>query len=519
MSGPWGYDLTRVRSNGSVNYDSFNGDIEFNVNNNESERWISPKNSYLSIRLRIIQTDETGTAGMLAPIVNTGVSKAAATLVSIPYISPNAAAGLFSAVTCNIGDEVISNNQNISQCNTLYRTLYESRLEQETVNSTNPIKCMSITDTDINANKSSTLAEHFSTAPNTGYNNALTNFTNRKLFALNNMMGFNKYTEIEINTQCLAPMMYSDDLIPPNTPFSLRFTVDPNYYLNLISIAGSNVCSLPVAAVGPPVLAPVNFTITRLTGANTFANPNAGNVNTIGVGIVDMNLWLYRAHMSDAVSIPKEIYIKQFASTLHAIASGTTHDEFNIDLKKNRRITHVACAFVQKKGTMKTSPTDFSSGYYIGAINGAVDTPAVGATTEAMVYSNSPIAQLLNIRIEHAGTIHPFQPYNYNFDYTSNAGANNISNGTFRSFMDFANFSDGLRDRNGTLLNADQYTVSPIMLFKTSQHPNNDDNQLLAVLDFKQAVTGCYVLVMAFFDEIAKLAFDQYGKYTGFELY
>ena len=114
-----------------------------------------------------------------------------------------------------------------------------------------------------------------------------------------------------------------------------------------------------------------------------------------------------------------------------------------------------------------------------------------------MVYRNSPITQLLNIRIEHAGTIHPFQPYNYNFDYTSNAGANNLSNGTFRSFMDFANFSDGLRDRNGTLLNADQYTVSPIMLFKTAQHSNNENNQLLAVLDFKQAVAGCYAFVVA----------------------
>ena len=48
---PWGYDYTRIRYNGSINYDSFNGDIEFNINNPESERWISPKNSYLSIRL------------------------------------------------------------------------------------------------------------------------------------------------------------------------------------------------------------------------------------------------------------------------------------------------------------------------------------------------------------------------------------------------------------------------------------------------------------------------------------
>ena len=56
---PWGYDYVRVRSNGNIAYEGFNGEIEFNVNNNESEKWISPKNSFLTIRLRIIQTDET----------------------------------------------------------------------------------------------------------------------------------------------------------------------------------------------------------------------------------------------------------------------------------------------------------------------------------------------------------------------------------------------------------------------------------------------------------------------------
>ena len=44
--------------------------------------WISTKNSYLSIRLRIIQTDETNPTGNLAPIVNAGGTKAGATTVS-----------------------------------------------------------------------------------------------------------------------------------------------------------------------------------------------------------------------------------------------------------------------------------------------------------------------------------------------------------------------------------------------------------------------------------------------------
>ena len=258
-SEPWGYDYMRVRSNGDVKYDNFNGDIEFVVNNNESERWINPKNSYLSLRLRIVQTDETGVAGCLAPIVNTGASKVEGTLMSIPYINSNPAAAIFTAASFNIGEETISNNQNIAPCNTLYRMLYESRQEQDTVNSTNPIKVMSMNDANTTANKACILSDYF-----TGYNDTLTNFSNRKLWALKNMMGFNKFNEIEIETQCLVPIMYSDSLIPPNTPFSLRLTVDPLFHMNLINIAGSNISSLPVAPATPTA-----FTISRLTSTSS----------------------------------------------------------------------------------------------------------------------------------------------------------------------------------------------------------------------------------------------------------
>ena len=184
---PWGYEYYRVKSNSSVNYDSFNGDIEYKMNASESEKWISGKNCYISIRLRINQTDETGTVGRLSPIVNTGVYKAASTLVSIPYIASNPGACLFSSVTCDIGGQTFSLNQKIAQVNTLYRILYESKSEQDTVNSANPIKLMTSQDADITANKSCVLTDYF-----TGYPNNLTNFSNQKLFALKNMMNFNK---------------------------------------------------------------------------------------------------------------------------------------------------------------------------------------------------------------------------------------------------------------------------------------------------------------------------------------
>ena len=57
---PWGYSICRVKSNQTVNYDSFNGDIEFNIQNNEAQEWISTKNSFIAVTLRVVQTDETG---------------------------------------------------------------------------------------------------------------------------------------------------------------------------------------------------------------------------------------------------------------------------------------------------------------------------------------------------------------------------------------------------------------------------------------------------------------------------
>ena len=159
-SEPWGYDYMRVRSNTFLSYTGFNGDIEFNVNASESERWISTKHSYLSARLRIVMTNEAGVAGALQPIVNAG-TRLVPTTICIPNISPNPAGCLFGAVSTDIKEENVSLNQNIGQCNTLYRTLYESKAENETINASNPIKYMNFADVDITANKGAMLTDYF----------------------------------------------------------------------------------------------------------------------------------------------------------------------------------------------------------------------------------------------------------------------------------------------------------------------------------------------------------------------
>ena len=42
MSFPYGYEVTKVKSNQTLNYDNFTGDITFSFVN-EAEKWISPK--------------------------------------------------------------------------------------------------------------------------------------------------------------------------------------------------------------------------------------------------------------------------------------------------------------------------------------------------------------------------------------------------------------------------------------------------------------------------------------------
>ena len=155
-------------------------------------------------------------------------------------------------------------------------------MEQNTVNSTNPIKYMNFSEFDTTINK----ACPYSNDIFPGYPNTLTNLSNHQLYAMKNLLGYNKYYENEICGQLMSPLFYSDDLIPPNTPISIKYTIDSNYHTNIVSIAGSNV-----AALGSQ-----NFAIAKLENGPL---PQSTTKNTLIVGIADINLWLYRYHMPD----------------------------------------------------------------------------------------------------------------------------------------------------------------------------------------------------------------------------
>ena len=52
MSFPDGYEVTKVKSNQTLNYDNFTGDITFSFVN-EAEKWTSPKITFMTVQLRI----------------------------------------------------------------------------------------------------------------------------------------------------------------------------------------------------------------------------------------------------------------------------------------------------------------------------------------------------------------------------------------------------------------------------------------------------------------------------------
>ena len=58
MCDPCSYEVTKVKSNQTLSYDNFNGEIIFAFVN-EAENWISHTNTFLTVQLRVAMTDES----------------------------------------------------------------------------------------------------------------------------------------------------------------------------------------------------------------------------------------------------------------------------------------------------------------------------------------------------------------------------------------------------------------------------------------------------------------------------
>ena len=146
----YGWDLVEVPSNPSVSSSTNLGgnNIKFVIEQGEDIVY-NGKNCYLTAQLQIVQVREDGvTMRPLEPIINSG-NRALPTGISIPHLTQNPLGAILDTMKLVIGTNDVNNYQYASSASTLYRTLFESKLEQDTVNSTSKIKVMSQDDQDV----------------------------------------------------------------------------------------------------------------------------------------------------------------------------------------------------------------------------------------------------------------------------------------------------------------------------------------------------------------------------------
>jgi hypothetical protein len=509
--------LVKITSNSNnISYAGFNGDISYSYENPKGYS-SSPKQTYLMVKLNIVQTDENGGGHPLMPIVNAG-TRAVPTAVSIPFLNNNFIAGLFSNLAVSINDKPISLVQNIGSVSTLFRSLYESKQENLTSLSLCSIDPMNQIDIDTTPNKGyQPLVDYFGTS--TFINNANVNIdwsgggalslTNHQLYALKKMYMFNRFNNNEILLQIPASLFLGESEIPSGVKIDVKFTVDPNYATNVINIAGSNVSILPVGNA-------TNYTITSMSSANS----NVGTINSLAIGVVDMQIWSYCIKKAVPRSIDVPLRLKQWSTTQIAIPNGSTGpSDLTAQFVKDRVITHVCLAFVQNKGTVQRSTTDLSAGFFVGTCprNNAtglyLDTPNANATTEAMYYTNSPIAQLINLRIQINSQSYPETPYTFQNDFllgrSLNALSTSNSQDSFRAYMDFVD-EVGLFDRSGCM-SYDQWLIQPIFVFKITPTVADKSNVCTITYGFKSGVSNANILACAFYDETVEIKFDHNG--------
>jgi len=295
---PSGYEYTIVKSPQAVSYSNFTGQIPFIVKT-PSNKWIRPRDCYLAVKVRV---DEFigGNHTALATAGN-----------CTPYISKNPVSLLFSTGKVLVNDKLISNMNELPATNTLFKSVFDTRSMQQTIDSTCPIIPQSLAVTRAN-------------------------------YATANQNVLNTFNETTLTWALPFSLFQSNDWIPPHTKVEMDFNVNTNWYNEIISCVGVYPAGGVVAMTGP-----VN-----------------GTANSIGIGIVDLSLWCCMVTEAPPVNIVKEIRLKQYFSQIHTINAQS--ESFTLTLPNGgRNVTHLLACFLQtgRGGTVKKSSNDFSSGY------------------------------------------------------------------------------------------------------------------------------------------------------------
>jgi hypothetical protein len=465
-----------------------------------ADKWIVGKNSYIAIRLNITQTDEAGVQGPLRPIINAG-TRAAPTTISIPYLSVNPAICFFNNASCYVDSNQISQISELQQTNTLYRLLFESKSDQNYVNSQNGINLPNIDD--IGTTTGAIFDNVVGLTPST----VSGLLTKHMIWALKNQMyGFDKYMENEIIMQVPVPMFYADEpfFVGSGKKIVIRLSRDSLYAQNLIYIAGSPLVASGVGNVGGG-----NYTIQNYS--YPFSSTATSNTNIINVAVTDMRLMCCVAHL-EKESIPRslKLYMKQFSPFVRLLLTGN-NNSFTVDFKQYRRISHIAICLINKSNeTLQQSPCDFSGGFTSGTNN-----------TETYI-SNNQVNNLYDVSINFGGTNYPMNKY------TLMSTQYGSSSDMARAWYDMIVASDNLRDRAGSAVDFKTFLVSPIFLFKTFQDLKTATNTINVTINCRSSIptsatatsspnytSNVNAFVLGLYDEVYSLTFeDEYRAIT-----
>ena len=143
---PYSKDMLELTTTPTISRSvTFTGSVTANIAQPSNECRIIGKESYASIELNIQMIREDGTIHCLEPIINAG-SRVKPTTISIPHLCQNPAGALFQSVSCYVKGEQVSNYQYAPQVTTLYKMLYETKREQDSINCLSAIKPMNEND-------------------------------------------------------------------------------------------------------------------------------------------------------------------------------------------------------------------------------------------------------------------------------------------------------------------------------------------------------------------------------------
>jgi hypothetical protein len=438
----FGYDYELVPAQQNVSWSAFSNELRFNYTI-PSERFVLGRECFILLKVRVIYTN------------NTGVSQTLGDFASGAYLAKNPVLCFFKSIQLNVNDVCVTRNiQDISSVNTLWRSCFDSALQVSTIDSSNLILPHSISQTEAN-------------------------------YSAQNQYLFNGMTQqMEMIAPIPLPAFQSNDPLPPHAKLQLVFMVDPSYANNLIKFVD------PTASI-------------KVGNLDAQGNNPNGN-NSIGVGIADMQLYMYKAHDYELQKVQHSIRMKQFYSQVINLNGSSGSSNYNVPVPSGKQISHIMFAFINPTsltGAGNTNtlyyPTEFSSHALSGGYLRNNGTDA--------------ISTLSNFQCQYAGRLYPNPQYNsINMNL---ATVTNETGDTTRMFMDFINScGTGHLDRAGSLYSLNNWYAEPILCFKTITEPTTNSDNIIVMLNFKTGYnTNSRLLMVCLYEEFLKFNYNENG--------